>query len=284
LKFLGTFFLAFCIHVISTLVFAEINKNEVIEIPRYKLLLKSALIHFVDEEKANHLLGIPQKIIATELALFPIPKIEANTKSVAIYTKVSDRVKLDPEIEKSFHQSFVRELYKAVRQADASQDQLFSYINVLENGGSREGLYRSLVLDEHYAKLEETPQALSPEVIKWSLHFFDKFINKKYNQDKIQSLNFYTLKRIMTEKSLEVIDAYLELNNANSREGIERWFAVFSKELAQKYLKHLPGKSRQVQNDQAYFEWAKKVPVEHIKSETILKIHFVINGLMQEGR
>ena len=69
---------------------------------------------------------------------------------------------------------------------------------------------------------------------------------------------------------------YYEVNNL---EDLYLWYAVFSSELATVYAPLLKTEIRQNTRLEYHLEWARSMPIQHIKSEFIIKLHSVMNGL-----
>jgi hypothetical protein len=79
----------------------------------------------------------------------------------------------------------------------------------------------------------------------------------------------------MTEKSLDLLEHY-EVKNLDD---LNQWYAIFSFELAKDYGPLLKTPLRQDQRFEYHLQWAKNMPIQHIKSEFIIKLHSVMNGL-----
>jgi hypothetical protein len=65
----------------------------------------------------------------------------------------------------------------------------------------------------------------------------------------------------------------------NNLDDLYKWYAVFSFELAKDYGPILKNQLRQDQRFDYHLIWAKNMPIQHIKSEFIIKLHMVMNGL-----
>lgn len=169
---------------------------------------------------------------------------------------------------------FIQEAYKEVRGTKASNGDLKKWINVLKQGGTREGLYRALVLDTNYYKLERKNIPLTDSAIDFASSYSKKYIGKEISSDTLERINFYRLKRELTDRSLEVVDSL----SANL-DDVYDWYAVFSSELATKYSKVWKLKIRGNASKDFQRNWAQGVPVQMMKSEIILKINRLINLL-----
>jgi hypothetical protein len=140
---------------------------------------------------------------------------------------------------------------------------------------SREGVYQALVLDEVYASLENKEEKSNERLLDFTLKSSQRFLNQTFKKESISSLNLYSIKRIMTEKSLDLLEHY-EVKNLDD---LYQWYAIFSFELAKDYGPLLKTPLRQDQRFEYHLHWAKNMPIQHIKSEFIIKLHSVMNGL-----
>ena len=93
-----------------------------------------------------------------ELKLPAIPKELKKATDVESYTKLqkdpTEYDRLPDERKRQYNLKFLQEIIFVTRKMDASEDDLASWLNTLDQGGSREGVYQALVLDEVYASLE----------------------------------------------------------------------------------------------------------------------------------
>ena len=131
------------------------------------------------------------------------------------------------------------------------------------------------MLDEVYAALENMEDKPSDKLLDFSLKFSQRYINQTFQKKSLGQLNLYSLKRILTEKGLDLMEHYEVYNLDN----LYQWYAIFSSELATEYAPLLKTKIRQDPRVEYHLEWAKSMPVQHIKSEFIIKLHSVMNGL-----
>lgn len=217
------------------------------------------------------------------ITLPPIPVVKKNATSTDVYDK-SDPIytqgekfnKLNLEQKRKFRIAFLEELYKVVRSEELSNEKLISYLNVLEQDGTREGVYRSLVLDQVYLALESYEEKSTEKLVQFSINFGEEFLKREFSKQALEGLNLWSIKRILVEKSLEVLDAM-----ASDQESIYRWYAVLSENLATTYPQVWKSKLRKSTNRLTHYKWAREVPFQHIKSEVIIKLHRVMNFLQQ---
>ena len=217
-----------------------------------------------------------------EIVPAKLPVIPAQAKKgtdVENYTKLkkdpTEYDRLPNERKRQFDYKFLQELFQVTRKTEAKDEDLSNWLNTLDQGGSREGIYQALVLDEVYAALENMEDKPSNRLLDFSLKFSQRFINQTFKKESLNQLNLYSLKRILSEKGLDLMEHY-EVHNLND---LYQWYAVFSSELATEYAPLLKTKIRQDPRFEYHLEWAKSMPIQHIKSEFIIKLHSVMNGL-----
>jgi hypothetical protein len=214
-----------------------------------------------------------------EIKLPEIPKQIKKATDVTGYVKKNkgptEYDKLPPERKRQFDYGFIQELFLVTRKTDAKDEDLSNWLNVLDQGGSREGVYQGLVLDEVYAALENMDEKPTDRLLDFYIKTSEKFFQQTAKKESLNQLNLYSLKRILAEKGLDLM-GYYETNNL---EALYQWYAVFSADIAKDYGPLLKTKIRQDPRFEYHREWAKSMPIEHIKSEFIVKLHTVMNGL-----
>jgi hypothetical protein len=204
-----------------------------------------------------------------------IPIVKEDTKSIEIYNKAEDKISLDPALEAKFYVGFIKEIFEATRKEKPNQDEIGKFVNVLSQGGTREGVYRALVLDSVYGNLENMEgNIVKSQAADFAVFFFNKYANKKLEKEKFKGWSNYSLKRIVAERALEIMDSF------SDRASIESWYANLSSDMAFKFQQTMQNPLRKNTSSEAHLMWAKKVPVQHIKSEVIIKIHSAFNSLM----
>lgn len=211
----------------------------------------------------------------------PIPRIVGNAvntkiyqKSGRVFTQGSSFEKLNTEEKRKYRVSFLTELYKVVRGSEISNQELITGVNILEQGATREGIYRSLVLGEGYRALESFEEVPSDRVVSWVLNFAENYLALRYNKEEVSRLNIWGIKRVIIEKTLELIDSF-----PSDGENLFKWYAYLSVELSKNPKIKWNNKARLNQNLNFHYQWAKSVPLQHIKSEVIIKLHMLLNAL-----
>lgn len=244
-----------------------------------KTKLRSIITQVAGKTWSDKLLGALETEDASTLPMPEIPTDLKKSTDVSSYTKISkDPTEFDHlprDRKRQFDYKFLEELFLVTRKSEAKDEDLANWMNTLDQGGSREGIYQALVLDEVYNSLESIEEAPTPKLIDFSLHFSEKFLNQTFNKESLQKLNLYSLKRIFTEKGIDLM-AYYESKDLDA---LYLWYAHLSADLGKNYGALLHSPVRKDASVEYHYEWAKNMPIQHIKSEFIIKLHTVMNGL-----
>lgn len=210
-----------------------------------------------------------------------IPVVETDSTSVGVYNK-GGKIhsqglafnKLSNEEKRTYRVGFLRELYPAVRGAEINTNEIVQGINILEQGGTREGVYRSLVLSTEYMRLETYEEKPNEALISFTISYGVKYLGLQFDAKQIGRLNLWGIKRVIVEKTLDVLDAF-----PSNGKDLYKWYAILSEELSKKHSGLWKNKTRLNQSLKYHHSWAQKVPFQQIKSEVIVKIHKVMNSL-----
>lgn len=238
---------------------------------------RPTIAKYFGEDFATSLLGkIPEsKKIVADFQMPKIPLIKDDARSTDVYNKKPDKIILTPDEEAKYHYSFLEELYEVTRQTKPSADDFGKMMNTLSQGATREGVYHALVLDAVYAQLETIERPVRPVASEFAIYFYSIYIAKKISADSLKNMNMYSLKRLIAEKAIEMIDAF-----GDNRDDMEKWYAILSSDLATRFPQHWSKNLRKNTSKSIHKNWASKAPIQHIKSEAIIKIHTVFNSLM----
>lgn len=212
-----------------------------------------------------------------EVTLPEIPIIKKDAKDLSVYNKKKYNSPFSKEKMSQYNLSYINELIKATRGLEANRNELSKWYSTLEQGGTREGVYRSLVLSPYYQRLENYKTETSEVAKDFTVNYFNTYLNNNLAKEKLTPLNIYSVKRITTEKSLEVMEALLN----QSQENFSRWYAVFSSDVA----KNSPiwnSKLRSTKESGVHYRWAMKMTPDIVKSEFILKLHLLFNHLQKQ--
>ncbi len=239
---------------------------------------RPTITKYFGEEFAIKLLGATSDVKKDNLDLLQMPQIPilvVDARSTSVYDKKPDKVILKPEEEAKYHYSFLTELYEVTRQSQPQADDIKKMMNTLSQGATREGVYHSMVLDPVYNQLETIYKPIRLPASEFAVYFYSNYIAKKISPDSLTSMNMYTLKRLIAEKAIDIIDAFGE-----NRDGLETWYAILSSDLATRFPQHWSNKLRKNSSKAVHKNWASKAPIQHIKSEIIIKLHIALNSLM----
>ncbi|MFP5386859.1 MAG: hypothetical protein ACLGHN_12315 [Bacteriovoracia bacterium] len=247
--------------------------------PAWKAKLRGYITQVAGAEWSNKILGEPPAPPAPEVPMPVIPKEVKKSTDVGSYTKKTkaptEYDKLPAERKRQFDYKFIEELFQVTRKTEAKDEDLVNWLNTLEQGGSREGIYQALVLDEVYNALESVEDKPTKKLLDFSLKFSQNFLGQTFKPESLTQLNLYSLKRIFTEKGLDLLEYY----EVSDLDALYRWYANFSAFIAKDYGPILHSKIRQNESALYHYQWAKGMPIQHIKSEFIIKVHKVMNGL-----
>ena len=244
-----------------------------------KLLVSKKIQELLGEEKALAWFNIEPEKAVSALTLPAIPKLNQDGKSQDVYLQKSDSEiqkssysNLSQDEQNNFNLAFLNELYTSVLTTNPDENSLATGLNILSQGGTREGVYRSIVYSETYQQLESQSYPVKQETIEFCTYYAQKFLGIQYDEQSLKDVNVFTIKRTLTEKTLDVADLLKQ-----KPEDLYQWYGILSGELAQRKLTQLSDVRNKDEN--FHYEWSKKVPVEHIKSELIIKLNLVLNAL-----
>ena len=244
----------------------------------WKGMVRPYIVKYISADLAVKLLGEapqPEEVIT----LPEIPKTVQNNTDLKSFDRIkkeeTEYDRLPPEKKRQYDYNFIQEIYVVTRKTPPRDEDFSKWLNSLEQGGSREGLYQALVLDEVYTSLEGIEEKSNDTLIKFSIDFSQKFLNQTFSPEAVKDLNVYSLKRILSEKALDILGHY-ETTNLDD---IYRWYAVFSAELAKGQPNAFTNPLRSNTDVEFHYKWAQEMPIQHIKSEVLIKLHTVMNRL-----
>ena len=229
----------------------------------------------MNSDKENNTNPNQGKGSKVEINIPQIPKVNYDTLSLEIYARKPDKIILSSKDEAQFHYCYLKEIFEATRKTKPSEEDLKKNMFILERGATREGIYHSLVLDGVYLKLESKPRAIKAPASEFAMHFCTTYTGYKLSYDTLKSQNIYTVKRIVAEKAIEVMDAF-----GDNRNDLENWYAVLSSDIADQFPHIWNNNLRSEPSRNIHKEWASNVPVQHIKSEVLIKLHSIFNSMM----
>jgi hypothetical protein len=259
-----------------------VSLNVYAEESAWKKKLRPLFTTLLGESTTNRLIGMPSPGQPQSSITMPeIPRLVKSNTDASVFNVDSELRKQGEEFasssedfKRAYDIGFLKEVFMATRRAPAREEDLARWLNVLEGGGSREGVYRGLVLDEVYATLERYEEPLSEKLVSWTLEFSKKFLALAYKEEALKQANLFFLKRTIGEKLLEVMDAF-----EARPDDLRRWYAIYSADLARDFPQVIKGDLRSIDIPENHYKWAQKAPWQHIKSEAIIKLHLVMNYL-----
>lgn len=247
--------------------------------PAWKTKVRNFISQVAGDEWGNKILGPAPEAEKAAIEMPVIPKEVKKNTDVTSYTKLTkdptEFDRLPPERKRQFDYKFLEELFQVTRKSEAKDEDLSNWLNTLDQGGSREGIYQALVLDEVYNGLESIDAKPTDKLLNFCLKFSQKFFNQTFTTESLKQLNLYSLKRIFTEKGLDLMEYY----EVKDLDALYRWYALVSAEMAKEYGPFLKSPVRAESSEAYHYEWAKSMPIQHIKSEFIIKMHSIMNGL-----
>jgi hypothetical protein len=210
-----------------------------------------------------------------------IPIVKADSTSVAIYNK-DGKIhtqgvafnQLSNKDKRKYRVGYLKELYPSVRGAEVNTNEILQGVNILEQGGTREGVYRSLVLSTEYMRLETYEEKPNDELVQFTIAYGIKYLGLQFGERQIGQLNLWGIKRVIVEKTLDMLDSF-----PKDGEDLYKWYAILSEELSSKHSGLWKNKTRLNKSLLYHHSWSQKVPFQQIKSEVIVKLHKVMNSL-----
>ncbi len=269
LRVIIIFVLALTIHILNADEGKQVKEKSFVE------KLRPTLVSLLGQKTTVKLIGEEPNVVPVDEIPMPVlPKVLEDATSTAVYDKKPEKIILPPEVEQKFYLGYIRELYEVTRQQKPNDDEITKMMNVLMQGGTREGIYRSLVLDSTYGGMENWDKPVKSVTADFAVYFYEKYLGKKVVKKSFEGMSVYTLKRLATERVLDMADAF-----GDDRENLEKWYAILSADLAKRFPSVGTNVVRKNPSALAHKAWASKVPVQHIKSELILKLHISFNSL-----
>ena len=259
--------MALSLLVISAPAFS-VDKN----LPAWKIKARVLVEKYLGDEWGVKLFG--EKEIVYELPA--IPQVDNDAKSTDVYDKkYVEKIKLKDDMALKLNIAYVSELYEVIKERKGAGSEVSNWINVMDQGGSREGVYRALVLDRDYQGMENYDRPISSAGAEFAHNFSKRFAEMEINKDTLSKVNFYSVKRLVTEKALEIIDAFKD------QDDLFQWYAIMSMEFGKDYKYAFRNEVRQNAEFDYHINWAEQVPRQHLKSEVIVKLHLIFNTLQK---
>ena len=174
-------------------------------------VIRKMATDILGEELVENIIGIDSK----EMMEMPsLPKLLENPKSLD-FANINDQPKtpITDKDKKNLDNHFLYELFTEIRSSDPSEDEYQQWMNILTQGATREGVFRALIYDKIYERLEfSSSRRVSADAKEFTVLFYQKFIGIKISQTKMDQMNVYALKRIVCEKTLQMVDTLYQKN------------------------------------------------------------------------
>lgn len=257
--------------VLLTISFSPLQAEEISFVEK----MRPKLVRFLGEPLTNKLIGI-EKVQAVSLVMPKLPEIVEDATSTAVYYKKEETIKINPEQEQKLNMAFIYEIYDATRRTKPNTDEVGKFMNVLSQGGTREGIYRALVLDSVYGGMENWDHPVKRNAAEFAVKFYETYLGKKVSLKTFEGMSIFSLKRLITERALDMVDAFGE----NKREDLNTWYAIMSEDLATSFPQVFTNAIRKNKSAVDHKSWAAAVPLQHIKSEIMIKLHQSLNSMI----
>ncbi len=258
--------------VFSFSLFAVETSSQAGPFDKYKEMVRPYVEKYLSVQFADKVFG--KKSVSHSLPT--LPKLDGDVKTLRSVdeTKVGKNI-ADPKVNEKYNYLFLTELFQTVRDEKITADVMATWMNSLSQGGSREGVYQAIVLDNIYGGMENRDYPVNDGVINFTIIYMPRFLGTNVSAKGLEGVNFYRLKREVTNLSLSMMDALASTNV----EDFYQWYAVFSAELAQQYPQAMNNSARTNQDLNFHLKWVQSVPYQHSKSEVMVKLQLVFNSL-----
>jgi hypothetical protein len=169
---------------------------------------------------------------------------------------------------------FIDEAFKIIKNRPASHLEREQWINVFSQGGAREGLFRAITLDQEYFELEEIENYFERTSQEKILRYYQTFLGRSYDIKQTENISKMKFKKMMIERFLEIIDLFLIEDRLDD---LFKWYSLLSVDLAREIKNTSQNKTRINLDPHFHYQWAQRVPFQHLKGEVILKLGLAIN-------
>lgn len=244
--------------------------------------IRGVLSNLIGTKWTENILGKAETVEESTIKMPTIPtsdQLKLTTSTDAQIEKGETEFdRLPNERIRQYNFNFLQELFEVTRRTEARDEDLSTWMNTLDQGGSREGIYQALVLDSVYNTLESIENSPSDPLLNFVISFSQKFLNQSISKNNLEQFNHYSLKRILTEKGIDIMAFY----QTRDLDDLYRWYALFSSYVAGTYPASFSDNTVRANPSAEYhYEWAKNMPLQHIKSEFIIKMHKLMNDLQE---
>ena len=183
------------------------------------------------------------------------------------------------DTERDYQYYFLREIFPQLRQQELEVEDAQKWMNVLEQGGSRQGIIRALILDDYYYKLQMQQVPNSAATIKFAQDYAEKFLGVSYSAEDLGQVDFFTLKKELIEKTLRLLDLLLAEGTPTAKNNFANWYGVFSAQVAKDYPELFTDPVRGKKGQSIHRQWALDNEASYVYSEVIIKLCKILNQL-----
>ena len=239
------------------------------------------------------------------LSIFQQKEKEKEKENFFILNKEIDRAllsieenKLSRDEKRKIYTAFILDAYKGIfLHPLKNKEEYIDWLNILEQGSSVEGVYRGLILSDSYLRMEKlnkkvksnTKNFFAREVARDTLNMecvkeevMDlKFVQLRNEiesiQKKVGDFNFFTLKRILSERLLSKISSLRE-----DRKKLAHWYANLVSCWA--FLKIDFGLEERNSSDfHFHFLWSMRNSLGRMQWEVLSRLHRIMNHYEHKG-
>jgi len=243
-------------------------------------LQEKVLKFFIENQKTEEF----QK--EDNIKLPEIPKVNKNALGKQMVTQ--ELIKIYPGGKKfysmpiqdrqAYDVAFLKEIFQTILSRNPTNQELSKWVNALSGGASRDGVYRGIVLDREFRSREAGNKGVVSEGMRVvSEKYLNTFLEKTFDEKAYNKFGTINLKKNVVQLTLEMIEELQK--NPNE---LMNWYAYFSKHLAQ-YPEVWGQDFRKVQQLEFHKKWSQSVPIDHIKSEIIIKLFKTLNFMEKKS-
>ena len=211
------------------------------------------------------------------------PKDVSQLQDDASHGPIAER-KEWTDTERNYQYYFLREIFTQLRQQELEVEDAQKWMNVLEQGGSRQGIIRALILDEYYYKLQMQQVPNTEATIKFAQDYAEKFLGVSYSAEDLAQVDFFTLQKELIEKTLRLLDLLLSGENPTAKNNFASWYGVFSAQVAKDYPELFTDPVRGQKGQSIHRQWALDNEASYVYSEVIIKLCKILNQLNAGAR
>lgn len=231
-------------------------------------------------EKVKTQIGFGRQASSIELPDIPQPK--GNPTDLSVYKRNQDKLypsnaqmnSWSVEKKKKLNIGYINELFSVVQLRSPARDEFSRWYNILQQGSSREGIYRALTVDDYYRSLEGLGATLTDQTVEFTDFYLKKYLQKKAQGDLLKQMTVYGIKKIIVESTLKTLEVL-----SQEPDKFFAWYAVFSEDMAIQFPSVWKYSLRGNKSRDTHYQWAQQTPYQLIQSEIIIKLHKVYNYL-----